>query len=173
MASIRTSVVVSVLFTLFGGPALVLVLVPWLITRFRIPPGEPLVQVAVAATLMAIGLAPLFESMIRFIVVGHGTLVPAVPTKHLVVSGLYRYVRNPMYIGVITVLAGEAVLFRSRHMLVYLALVWLIMHLFVCLYEEPKLARTYGEEYARFRRNVPRWIPRLMPWRNEPPSELK
>ena len=170
MASIGTSVAVSVLFTLFGGPALVLVLVPWLITRFRMPEGEARVQVVVAALLIAIGLVPLFESMIRFIVVGRGTLVPVVPTQHLVVTGLYRYVRNPMYIGVVTVLAGEAVLFSSRHMLVYLAIAWLIMHLFVCLYEEPNLTRTYGEEYACFRRNVPRWIPRLKPWRIAPPS---
>jgi protein-S-isoprenylcysteine O-methyltransferase Ste14 len=82
-----------------------------------------------------------------------------------VVSGLYRYVRNPMYIGVITAVGGEALLFGSRHLLVYLAIVWGIMHAFVWFYEEPRLALTHGEEYARFRKNVPRWIPRVRPWR--------
>ncbi len=91
--------------------------------------------------------------------------MPAVPTEHLVVSGLYRYVRNPMYLGVVTALAGEALLFASRHMLLYLAIIWGMMHIFVCFYEEPRLAATHGDEYARFKKNVPRWIPRLTPWK--------
>jgi len=164
MATVRTSVVVSVLFTLLGGPALVLVLLPWYITHFRIPDGQSPALIVASTALMILGLIPLVESIGRFIVVGRGTLMPAVPTERLVVSGLYRHVRNPMYIGVITTLAGEALLFRSRHMLVYLATVWLLMHTFVCLYEEPRLARTFGDEFQRFRKNVPRWVPRLRPW---------
>lgn len=164
MATTRTNVIVSTLFTLFGGPALTLVLMPWWITRFRIPAGEPAAQMAAAGLMIAIGLGPLLESIVRFVVVGRGTLVPAVPTQHLVVSGLYRYVRNPMYVGVLTVIAGEALLLGSRGMLVYWGCAWLTMHVFVCLYEEQKLARTFGEEYARFKRNVPRWIPRITPW---------
>jgi protein-S-isoprenylcysteine O-methyltransferase Ste14 len=165
MASIRTSVLVSILFTLFGGPALVLVLMPWYITHFRVPAGQSPALIVASAVLIAAGLVPLLESIARFIFVGRGTLMPAVPTEHLVVSGLYRYARNPMYIGVITAVAGEALLFRSRHMLIYAGIVWLIMHAFVCLYEEPRLARTFGDEYQTFRKNVPRWIPRLRPWR--------
>ena len=80
------------------------------------------------------------------------------------VSGFYRYVRNPMYVGGLTALVGEAILFESRAMAVYLALVWTACHLFVCLHEEPVLARRYGEEYARFRAHVHRWVPRLTPW---------
>jgi protein-S-isoprenylcysteine O-methyltransferase Ste14 len=163
MPSLRTSAAVSVLFTVLGGPALVLVLMPWYITHFRIAAGEPMVQIAGAATIIGLGLIPLLESIGRFVLVGRGTLLPAVPTEHLVVSGPYRYVRNPMYVGVITALAGEALLFWSRHMVVYLATIWIIMHIFVCFYEEPTLAQKYGEEYEGFRHNVPRWIPRLRP----------
>ena len=110
----RRNVVASVLFTLFGGPGIVLLLVPWAITRLRIPADEPGAQRAAAALLVALGLAPLLESIVRFVRVGRGSLVPTVPPERLVASGLYRYVRNPMYLGVVAALAGEALLFRSR-----------------------------------------------------------
>ena len=164
MATIRTSVVVSFLFTFFGGPALVLVAMPWFITHFQIPARESRAQMFAAAALMGIGLMPLLESIVRFVVVGRGTLMPAVPTEHLVVTGLYRYTRNPMYTGVIIALLGEALLFRCLHMLVYIAFVWLIMHLFVCFYEEPTLRATFAVDFPRFRQNVPRWFPRLRAW---------
>lgn len=167
MPTVRASIVVSVLFTLFGGPGMTLVLGPWLITRFRMPSGEPIALVVVSYALVALGLIPLLDSIVRFIVAGRGTLVPTVPTEHLVVTGLYRYVRNPMYTGVVIAIVGETLLFRSWSMLVYAALVWLAMHLFVCFYEERRLFRTYGQKYARFKQNVPRWIPRLSPWRGE------
>ena len=167
MPSLRTSVVVSVLFTLVGGPALVLVLLPWTITHFRMPAGESKIQIAAGVAIIVVGLMPLLESIARFVLVGRGTLAPAVPTEHLVVSGLYRYVRNPMYVGVVTAVMGEALLLGSRHLLEYGVIVWFIMHGFVCVYEEPTLARKYGEEYGRFRRNVPRWIPRVRAWNAE------
>jgi protein-S-isoprenylcysteine O-methyltransferase Ste14 len=166
VASLRRSVIVSVLFLLFGGPGIGLVYLPWWITRFRIPAGEPVWQTILAAALIVAGLTPLLESIRRFIYVGRGTLVPAVPTEHLVVSGLYRYLRNPMYTGVLAAVAGEALLFRSRSMVVYAALLWLGFHLFVCLYEEPTLARRHPVEYPLYKRHVPRWLPRLAPWRS-------
>jgi protein-S-isoprenylcysteine O-methyltransferase Ste14 len=164
MASTRTNVLASVLFTLFGGPALLLAYVPWLITHFRLPPNEPLAAILVAAFLIAVGLFPLLESIIRFVRVGRGSLVPLLPPQHLVVTGLYRYVRNPMYIGVLTVVAGEALLFWSSGLLIHFAIVWMCMHLFVCLYEEPKLSRTFPTEFPLYKRAVPRWLPRLTPW---------
>src|SRR5258708_696451 len=100
----------------------------------------------------------------RFIVVGCGALFPAVPTEHLVVSGLYRHVRNPMYLGVMTALGGEALLFWSKGVATELAYVAVGFEIFVLLYEEPKLTRTFGEEYRIYRRNVRRWLPRLTPW---------
>ncbi len=163
MATLR-NVTVSALFIVCGGPAIVLVFVPWFLTRFRIPGDEPTGQMLAAIALIAAGLVPLFESIVRFVVVGHGTLVPALPPEHLVVSGLYRFVRNPMYVGVLTAICGEALLFGSRHMLVYLAVVALIIHLFVCFYEEPKLTRTFPSEYRLYKRHVRRWLPRSSAW---------
>jgi len=165
MASLRRNVIVSVLFTVFGGPGIVLVYLPLWLTPFRVPAGEPWWQMVLAGVLIAAGVAPLVESARRFILAGRGTLVPTAPTEHLVVSGFYRFVRNPMYVGVLMVLAGETVLFERRVMVAYLAIVWLATHLFVCLYEEPTLTRRYGGEYLRFKQNVPRWVPRWRAWK--------
>jgi protein-S-isoprenylcysteine O-methyltransferase Ste14 len=163
MASLRRSVTVSVLFTLFGGPGMLLVFVPWLLTRFRMAPGEPSALRVLGPVLIVAGLVPLLESIGRFVVVGRGTLVPAVPTEHLVVSGLYRFVRNPMYVGVLTAIAGEAVLFWSRGVAIEFFLAWLAMDLFVRLYEEPRLTAQFPKEYARYRHHVSRWVPRMKP----------
>lgn len=164
MATFRRSVIISILFTIFGGPGFVLIYVPFWITRFRVPAMEPWWQMVVAAALIAIGIAPLLESAWRFVAVGGGTLMPAVPTEHLVVSGLYRHVRNPMYVGVLTALAGETILFHSRSMVEYALAVALGVHLFVCFYEERTLTRRYGNEYLLYQQHVPRWLPRLTPW---------
>ncbi len=169
MRSQRSNVLISALFVVLGGPGIVLVYVPWWITRFRVPPQEPRAQIAVAAGLVLFGLIPLFESIARFVRVGRGTLVPAAPTRHLVVSGLYRYVRNPMYAGVVASLAGETILFRSEGLFLFLASAWLAMHLFVCFYEEPALTRQHPQEYLLYRLHVPRWLPRPTPWRGMGP----
>ena len=147
MTSFRRNVIVTILFTIFGGPGIVLVYLPLWITRFRVPAGEPWWQMALAGVLIAAGVAPGFESARRFLAVGLGTLVPTAPTEHLVVSGFYRFVRNPMYVGVLIALIGEAVLFERRIMIVYPVIVWMVVNLFVCFYEEPTLTRRYGEEY--------------------------
>ena len=152
MAPFRRNVIVSILFTIFCGPGIVLVYLPLWLTRFRVPAAEPRWQIALAGVLIAAGVAPLVESARRFIYAGRGTLVPTAPTEHLVVSGFYRFVRNPMYVGVLIALAGEVLL-------------WLGFHLFVSLYEEPTLTRRYGDEYLRFKQNVPRWLPRLTAWK--------
>ena len=164
MAPLGRNIAISGLFTLFGGPGILLVYVPWRITHFRIPDHEPQAQIWAACFLITAGLAPLIESILRFIVVGRGTLVPIAPPQHLVVSGLYRYVRNPMYLGVLTAIAGEVLLFGHRAMRVHFAVVTLAMHLFVRLYEEPKLERTFPLEYPLYRRSVKRWLPRWTPW---------
>ncbi len=164
MASQRRNVIVSILFTVFGGPGILLVYLPLRITHFRIPAGETLWEKLLAGAMIVAGLTPLFESMLRFIYVGKGTLMPTVATEHLVVSGLYRYVRNPMYLGVLAVLAGEAWLFWNRSLAIEAALVCLGANLFVHFYEEPTLARRYPEEYPRYKCHVPRWLPRLTPW---------
>jgi protein-S-isoprenylcysteine O-methyltransferase Ste14 len=162
MATLRRSILATVLFTLFGGPGILLVVVPWWMTGLRVVPGW---NQTTGWVLIVVGLLPLFESILRFVIVGRGTLLPTVPTEHLVVSGLYRFVRNPMYLGVGTALAGEALLFRSRHIVIELAVAAALMDIFVRFYEEPKLLRTYRGEYQRYRENVRRWLPRLTPWK--------
>lgn len=170
MTGRRRAATASVLFTVFGGPGIVLVLVPWLITGYRLPAKA---HVAAGVMMIAAGLVPLVESVCRFVVVGRGALIPAVPTEHLVVSGFYRYVRNPMYVGVLTALGGEAVLFWSRGMAVEWLIVAAAFELFVRGDEERRLRRTFHEEYAEFCRNVPRWIPQTRPWRGGAPTATR
>jgi protein-S-isoprenylcysteine O-methyltransferase Ste14 len=149
---------VTLIFVIFGGPGIIVVYLPAWITRWRITPDPWLVLLAIP--LFAFGLTPLTESIVRFVRVGLGTLSPTHPTEHLVISGSYRYVRNPMYIGVLALIAGQAALFGSRDLVEYWALVAIGFHLFVVLYEEPTLRKKYGAEYEEFCRAIPRWIPR-------------
>jgi protein-S-isoprenylcysteine O-methyltransferase Ste14 len=120
---------------------------------------------AAGIVLLVLGLVPLVESFARFVWKGLGTPAPIFPTRYLVVSGLYRYLRNPMYVAVVTIVLGEALLTGSKQLLFYAILIWLGFFLFVRLYEEPALRRRFGAEYQNFCRHVPRWIPRLTPWR--------
>lgn len=95
-----------------------------------------------------------------FTFAGKGTPAIIDPPKQLVARGLYRYVRNPMYIGVLLVIAGEALLFQSLALIEYAAVVFVFTYLFVIFYEEPTLSRKFGESYRSYCREVPRWIPR-------------
>jgi protein-S-isoprenylcysteine O-methyltransferase Ste14 len=115
--------------------------------------------------LVAAGTWVLVDCFVRFAFQGLGTPAPVFPTRHLVVSGLYRYVRNPMYVAVVSIILGQSLLLGNARVLGYGALVWVAFHLFVLIYEEPALRFTYGKEYQEFQSNVPRWIPRLNPWR--------
>jgi protein-S-isoprenylcysteine O-methyltransferase Ste14 len=105
------------------------------------------------------------RNVARFALEGLGTPAPIAPPQKLVVTGLYRYVRNPIYIAVVAVIFGQALLFGEQRLLWYGALLWLFFHVWVVLIEEPTLKQTFGAEYESFRTNVPRWIPRLTPWR--------
>ena len=118
----------------------------------------------VGILVVAVSILALLESFARFALQGLGTPAPILPTRNLVVNGLYRYVRNPMYLAVVLVILGQAMILGNVSLLVYGALVWLIFHVFVLAYEEPTLRRTFGPEYDAFCANVPRWIPRLRPW---------
>jgi protein-S-isoprenylcysteine O-methyltransferase Ste14 len=157
------NVLVTAAFVVLGPPVWIGVYFPRLITGWQVAEqgwGWRFVGVA----MIAIGLLPLGESFTRFVRVGRGTLAPMVPTERLVVSGFYRYVRNPMYLGVLTLIGGQCVLFRSSSLWEYLVVVALGFHLFVIGYEEPTLRGKYGESYEEFCRNVPRWMPRVRPW---------
>jgi protein-S-isoprenylcysteine O-methyltransferase Ste14 len=110
---------------------------------------------------IVLGACIYFRCAWEFAVRGLGTPAPIAPTKFLVVSGLHRYVRNPMYLGVALVIVGEAGLFRAAHLAEYAVVMLLTAHLFVIFYEEPTLRRQFGESYEQYRRTVPRWIPRF------------
>lgn len=112
----------------------------------------------------SIGIFLLAVTIRLFIVIGRGTLAPWKPAQKLVVKGPYRYVRNPMISGVSLILAGEAILFRSYYLLIWLIVFFLINHIYFVLVEEPGLAKRFGEEYEIYKQNVPRWLPRLTPW---------
>jgi len=124
----------------------------------------------VGVVLILAGLPVLLDSFARFALEGLGTPAPVFPTRHLIVTGWYRYVRNPMYVAVVSIIVGQAMLLGSIHVLEYGAAVWLVAHLFVLLYEEPKMRSTFREDYREFYANVPRWIPRLTPWRTLAPQ---
>jgi len=159
------SVIGSIIFFIIA-PCTVAGLIPYWISRWRFMPPFLDAEFArvVGAALTAAGAAVLIDSFARFALQGLGTPAPVLPTRHLVVSGLYRHVRNPMYVGVVGAILGQALLFADAGLLLYGALVWLAFHTFVVLYEEPALARSFGAQYEAFRAHVPRWIPRMTPW---------
>jgi protein-S-isoprenylcysteine O-methyltransferase Ste14 len=155
----------SVIFFLVA-PCVVAGLGPWLVTNWHIHgagPGWTAVHVA-GGLLLAAGAAVLLQSFARFVTEGLGTPAPIAPTATLVVGGLYRYVRNPMYVAIDACLIGQTLLFGHQAMLWYTAAISLGQAAFVRFYEEPGLARRYGAEYDRYREHVPAWLPRLRPW---------
>lgn len=139
---------------------------PWYLTRWQI--AGPLFDGAASrwlgALLLLAGAAVVIECFARFALKGIGTPAPVAPTQNLVVSGLYRHFRNPMYVGVVTAILGQALVFGSPALVVYAAVVFAGFFLFVLGYEEPALRRQFGAEYEAYCSNVPRWIPRIRPW---------
>ena len=150
----------SLLYTIII-PGTVTVLIPYLIVSARgerIPqPWGPLQVVGLLAALL--GAAILLRCIWEFMVTGRGTLAPVDPPTRLVVRGLYRYVRNPMYLGAFILLLGEAALFESAAVLQYAVAWFIIINLIVLFYEEPVLRRRFGESYERYVRSVNRWVP--------------
>jgi protein-S-isoprenylcysteine O-methyltransferase Ste14 len=147
------------------APGTVVGLIPWLITHweFRQPwPYWRLAQV-IGGLLICMGLVPAVSAFVEFVKAG-GTPMPVAPTQHLVVSGFNRYLRNPMYFGLVATILGQALLFGSPAVLIYAAVAWVVPAAFVRWYEEPTLARQFGAEYEAYRRAVPAWWPRLRPW---------
>ena len=149
------------------APCVLAGLIPWSMTSWEF--GRALfgleVTRAIGVVFILIGLPGLVDSFARFALQGLGTPAPVAPTQTLVVTGLYRYVRNPIYVAVVAIILGQALLFGDWRLVVYGALFWLASHVFVVAYEEPTLKQTFGAQYEAFRANVPRWVPRLTPWR--------
>jgi protein-S-isoprenylcysteine O-methyltransferase Ste14 len=161
-----SAIIGSALFFVLA-PCTVAGSIPWWISRWQMqPPLFGLYPLRIAGgVLILAGLPVLLDSFARFALQGLGTPAPIFPTRRLVVSGWYRYVRNPMYVAVVSVIVGQALLFGNVQVLEYGALVWLCFHLFVLAYEEPTMRSTFVGEYREFCAHVPRWIPRLTPWR--------
>lgn len=147
------------------APGTLAVYIPWTICRWHLAP--PLLGIwairVVGALMIAAGLPALLDSFARFAIQGLGTPAPIAPPQHLVVTGLYRYVRNPMYVGVLSMILGQGLLFGSVALLEYGLFVWLGFLAFVLFYEEPALRRKFGTEYEEYCTQVRRWIPRLKP----------
>jgi protein-S-isoprenylcysteine O-methyltransferase Ste14 len=154
---VRSAVFTAVFFVL--APGATAGLVPWLITGWDVPEDAGPALTVLAVVLVALGAAVVVACFVRFVTEGRGTPAPVAPTEELVVGGLYRYVRNPMYVGVATAIAGQALLFRSWPVLVWLAAFLTAVVSFVKVYEEPRLAEQFGESYERYRRSVPGWWP--------------
>src|SRR3984885_5430857 len=145
------------------APGFVAGLVPFWISRWRLEApffGMPLFRSAGGA-LIALGGIGLLDSFARFALQGLGTPAPVFPTRHLVVTGLYRYVRNPMYVAVTSAILGQGVILGNLKLLEYGGLVFLLFYLFVVVYEEPTMRATFGAEYESFCARVPRGIPRF------------
>ena len=143
-------------------------LVPWAITQWE---GSAHAWAAVLGGLATVaGTLLVVAAFVQFVVEGRGTPAPVAPTQELVVGGLYRWVRNPMYVGVATAIAGQAVGFGSLGVALWLVVFLAAVTTFVRLYEEPTLRRTYGMSYDAYTSAVRRWVPRLTPWRPTHPG---
>ncbi len=150
------------------APGVVAGLVPWLLTGWdaRDPPWAPGVRL-LGGVLIGLGVTALLHAFARFVVEGLGTPAPVAPTERLVIGGLYRYVRNPMYLAVGAIVVGQALLLGRAVLLAYGALFAVLVEAFVRWYEEPTLARRFGARYEAYRQAVPRWWPRTRPWHGE------
>jgi protein-S-isoprenylcysteine O-methyltransferase Ste14 len=150
----------TALFTLLV-PGTVLVLIPFGLLALGFGTTLHLGPVRWAGLLpLGLGLAIIVHCFAEFVRRGRGTPAPYDPPRELVVAGLYRFVRNPQYLGVLLVALGEALLAEAPVLLGYAAFLAIAYHLFVQYYEEPTLGRLFGESYARYREAVPRWLPR-------------
>lgn len=164
----RPSALLFSLLFLLVAPGAVAGLGPWWITGWSAHEGPLVVRLAGVAVMTG-ALYLLVECFGRFALQGQGTPAPIAPPERLVVSGPYRRVRNPMYVAVVALILGQSALLEDLRLVGYAAAVWLAFHLFVLLYEEPTLRRAFPQDYAAYTAAVPRWRPRIRPWRVDKP----
>ena len=163
----RTRAIMGSFVFFLVAPAVVAGVVPFALVGWTMQapllglPGERVVGVAAVAA----GLACLLDCFARFALEGRGTPAPVAQTEVLVASGLYRFVRNPMYVCVLIIVSGQALLFGQVWLFAYAGVLLVAFHLFVRFYEEPQLRRRFGESYETYYQHVGRWWPRLAPWR--------
>ncbi len=153
------------------APGVVAGLIPWLLTDWDVRhSGGWWVPVRlVGAVVIVLGVGVLLHAFVRFVIEGGGTPAPIAPTERLVVGGLYRYVRNPMYLAVAAIIVGQALALGQLWLLLYAAAFFAVVAVFVRTYEEPTLERRYGEQFTAYCRAVPAWRVRRTPWQADDP----
>ena len=144
-------------------PIIVLIIVPLCIERDIIIKFLPAFILGIV--IMVIGLYVITMTVSSIIRIGRGTLAPWAPSQHLVIAGMYGYVRNPMILGVLTVLIGESVSILSYRIMIWVVCFFLINTIWFVVFEEPSLEKKFGDEYRQYKENVPRWIPRIKPFK--------
>ncbi len=143
-------------------PVVMTILIPYLIDK---PDGSPGIFIQVTGAFMILtGFALFTYTVVLFKIIGRGTLAPWSVKQRLVVSGPYRYCRNPMITGVFFILIGEATFFWSSALLSYAFIFFLINTVYFIMVEEPGLGERFGKEYDEYKMHVPRWLPRLRPY---------
>jgi protein-S-isoprenylcysteine O-methyltransferase Ste14 len=165
----RLRAAVGSLLFLVVTPGVVAGLVPWGLTGWKVA-RPPLIIAVVGYVFLVAGVAVLLHAFVRFVTEGVGTPAPVAPTRHLVIGGLYRYVRNPMYIAVALTILGQAMVLGRPVLLLYALVFGVAVGSFVYLYEQPTLTRQFGAEYEAYRDAVPAWLPRRRPWRPDGPT---
>jgi protein-S-isoprenylcysteine O-methyltransferase Ste14 len=146
-------------------PAIILLALPTLSNGSTLPFPLTRVLSVIGVLFIGLGLILMFKTIALFAIVGKGTLAPWAPPENLVVRGIYRHVRNPMISGVFSVLIGEALLFHSVALFAWFLLFVIINIVYIPLCEERSLERRFSRQYAAYKENVPRWIPRPKPWK--------
>ena len=167
-----TAALGSAVFFLLA-PGVVVGLIPWWLTegwQLREPLPYWMPMRVLGGVLLAAGVIALVGAFVRFVVEGLGTPAPVAAPERLVVGGVYRFVRNPMYVAVLAAIVGQALLLGQLVLLLYAAGAWVAVAAFVRYYEEPTLIRRFGEDYEAYRRAVPAWWPRLRPWDSAEPD---
>jgi protein-S-isoprenylcysteine O-methyltransferase Ste14 len=149
---------------LLVAPGVAAGLVPWLLTGWDGADDVPVALVAAGVVLVIAGTGVLLHAFARFVVEGLGTPAPVAPPERLVVGGLYRWVRNPMYLAVAATIVGQALILGRPALLLYAVAFGATVWAFVRVYEEPTLTRRFGPEYDAYRSAVPGWWPRRRPW---------
>jgi protein-S-isoprenylcysteine O-methyltransferase Ste14 len=166
----RVSAILGTIVFFFVAPGIVAGVIPWSLSGGRNHAWLPgnWILAAIGSALIVAGLAALIASFARFALEGRGTPAPIAPTAKLVTGGFYRFVRNPMYVALLSIILGQALVFASLPVLIYGVVVFAAVHAFVTLYEEPMRRAAYGASYDAYVVAVPRWIPRLTPWARDP-----
>jgi protein-S-isoprenylcysteine O-methyltransferase Ste14 len=150
-------------------PGVVAGVIPWLLTDWQVrhTGGWWVPLRLLGGVVIVAGIGVLLQAFARFVTEGSGTPAPIAPTEHLVVGGMYRYVRNPMYLAVAAVIVGQAMLLVQAVLLVYTALFLAVVAVFVRTYEEPTMQARYGDQFTAYCRAVPAWRARRTPWQSD------